>query len=89
MGGGVFSHDLQNQGKFGLALVCEDIDPMVIKPKSSEEELENIYVTFLSMGFLKSTLIASGDDGFVSYLELRAILIIGAYSCIYGNMRES
>lgn len=40
---------------------------MVIKPKSSEEELENIYVTFLSLGFLKSTLIASGDDGFVSH----------------------
>ena len=65
MGGGVFSHDSNNQGKFGLALVCDEVDPTIIKPKNSEEELENIYVTFLSIGFLKSTLIASGDDGFV------------------------
>lgn len=37
-----------------------------MKPKNSDEELENIYVTFLTIGFLKNTLIASGDDGFVS-----------------------
>lgn len=65
MGGGVFSYDTQNFNKFGLALVCDDIDPMMIKPKNSEDELENIYVSFLTMGFLKNTLIASGDDGFV------------------------
>ena len=48
-----------------MALVCDDIDPNVIKPQKTEEDLENIYVTFLSLGFLKNTLIASGDDGYV------------------------
>lgn len=51
--------------RFGLALLCDDIDPMALKPKNAEDDLEIIYVTFLSMGFLKSTLIASGDDGYV------------------------
>jgi len=31
MGGGVFSHDLQNQGRFGLALVCDELDPTTDK----------------------------------------------------------
>ena len=65
MGGGVFSHDIANKGRFGLALVSDDIDPNMDKHMKSDEELENIYVTFLAMGFLKSTIVVSGDDGFV------------------------
>ena len=64
-GGGVFSHDAQNQHKFGLALVCDELDPTIMKPRNDDEELENIYVTFLTIGFLKNTLIASADDGYV------------------------
>ena len=33
--------------------------------KIADDENENIEVTFLSMGFLNTTLIASGDDGHV------------------------
>ena len=66
VGGGVFSHDIQNQGRFGLTLVCDEVDPNLGKQTKNDEELENIYVTFLSMGFLKQTIVASGDDGFVS-----------------------
>lgn len=57
---------MQNQGRFGLALVCDEIDPTMDKQVKTDEELENVYVTFLSMGWLKKTLVASGDDGFVS-----------------------
>ena len=46
--------------------MCDEVDPFAIKPQNAEREVDNIYVTFLSMGFLKTTLIASGDDGFVS-----------------------
>jgi len=53
VGGGVFSHDIANKGRFGLALVSDDIDPNMDKHMKSDEELENIYVTFLAMGFLK------------------------------------
>jgi hypothetical protein len=48
-----------------LALVCDEIDPNMDKHLKNEEELENIYVTYLAMGFLKQTIVASGDDGFV------------------------
>jgi len=48
LGGGVYSHVNRQQGKFGLALVCEDIEPteeekMAIK----NEDVESVYVTFL------------------------------------------
>jgi hypothetical protein len=46
-------------------LVCDEIDPNLGKQVKTDEELENIYVTFLTMGWLKTTLVASGDDGFV------------------------
>ena len=62
----MFSHDIQNQGRFGLALVCDEVDSNLDKGAKNEEELENIFVTFLTMGFIKSTLVACGDDGFVS-----------------------
>jgi hypothetical protein len=55
-------------------LVCDDIDPFSIKPSNNEKETENIYVTFLSMGFIKSTLVASGDDGFLYLSEHERIL---------------
>ena len=48
-----------------MALVCDEIDPNMDKHLKNEEELENIYVTYLAMGFLKQTIVASGDDGFV------------------------
>ena len=75
MGGGVFSHDIANKGRFGLALVSDDIDPNMDKHMKSDEELENIYVTFLAMGFLKSTIVVSGDDGFVRKLLLFLIAL--------------
>jgi len=34
-------------------LVSDEIDPNMDKHMKAEEELENIYVTFLAMGFLK------------------------------------
>jgi hypothetical protein len=80
----VFSHDMQNQGRFGLALVCDEIDPNIGKEVKNDEELENIYVTFLTMGFLKNTLVASGDDGFVI-----KSLFDRYYSCTFGRMKES
>jgi hypothetical protein len=83
VGGGVFSHNIENQGRFGLALVSDEIDPSMDKHMKNEEELENIYVSFLAMGFLKQTIVASGDDGFVSFSEF--ILYI---SCIFGRMSE-
>ena len=49
----------------------------------NDEELENIYVTFLAMGFLKTTIIVSGDDGFVSIR-----LYSYNYSSICGRMKE-
>lgn len=82
MGGGVFSHDIANKGRFGLALVSDDIDPNMDKHMKSDEELENIYVTFLAMGFLKTTIVVSGDDGFVRHKS------ITFKSFIFGKMRE-
>ncbi len=49
----------------------------------NDEELENIYVTFLAMGFLKTTIVVSGDDGFV---RLFFLSIIYSFTC--GKMRE-
>jgi len=74
VGGGVFSHDIANKGRFGLALVSDDIDPNMDKHMKSDEELENIYVTFLAMGFLKSTIVVSGDDGFLYLWENERII---------------
>ena len=81
VGGGVFSHNIEKQGRFGLALVSDDIDPYMDKHMKNKEELENIYVSFLAMGFLNQTIVASGDDGFVSFF-LRA----QTFSCIFGRM---
>lgn len=83
VGGGVFSHEIQNQGRFGLALVCDEIDPTLGKTMKNDEELENIYVTFLSIGFLKTTIVASGDDGFVSHH------FVHSHSYTSGRMKGS
>ncbi len=72
----MFSYDNAHMNRFGLALVCDDIDPMAVKNKNSEDDLEIIYVTFLTMGFLKTTLIASGDDGYVSFIQLKLQLYL-------------
>ena len=66
----MFSHDIANKGRFGLALVCDEVDPNMDKHMKNDEELENIYVTFLAMGFLKSTIVVSGDDGFVRLINI-------------------
>lgn len=57
-----------------MALVCEDVDPFAYKNQHSEDELENIFVSFLSMAFLKNTLVASGDDGFLYLWEDERII---------------
>ena len=80
----MFSYDNAHMNRFGLALVCDDIDPMAVKNKNSEDDLEIIYVTFLTMGFLKNTLIASGDDGYVSICLCNI-----ACSYTYGKMKRS
>jgi len=74
LGGGVYSHDIQNQGKFGLALVCEDIDLLSVKQKTQDHDVDNIFVTFLSMGFLTTTILTSGDDGFLYMWENERII---------------
>lgn len=56
--------------------MCDEIDPTLDKNVKGDEELENIYVTFLTMGFLKNTIIASGDDGFVSINKDNRIIVI-------------
>ena len=48
LGGGVFSHAGKNHGKFGLGLVCEDIEPTDDEKNiMKHEDLETVYVTFL------------------------------------------
>lgn len=72
IGQGVFSHDKNNAGKFGLNLVCRETEMIntVLKNQQTrqgmmdlDEELENIYVTFLCAVYVQNTLITSGDDG--------------------------
>lgn len=72
----MYSHDIQNQGRFGLNLICDEIDPNLGKHTKNDEELENIYVTYLTMGFLNSVLVASGDDGFVRLKHCVYLLIV-------------
>jgi hypothetical protein len=82
---GVLSHNKNNNGKFGLNLVCQDTEMIntVLKNQknekkkkleSLEEELENIYVTFLCCGYIGDALITSGDDGFLYIWENQRIV---------------
>lgn len=84
-GAGVYSHNSNNVGKFGLNLVCQDTEIInsVLKNKKQsknsrinalDEELENIYVTFLCCGFIGETLITSGDDGYLYVWEGQRIV---------------
>jgi hypothetical protein len=58
LGGGVYSHVNRQHGKFGLALVCDDVEPTAEeKSAMKNEDLETIYVTFLCCTYLKDTLI--------------------------------
>lgn len=83
IGGAVYSHKKENTGKFGLALVCsesemEKIEKEKIKKRAGmkqvDEELENIYVTFLCAVNISDTLITSGDDGFLYMWEYQRII---------------
>lgn len=48
LGGGVYSHNAKQHGKFGLGLVCDDIEPTSEELNAiKKEDLETIYVTFL------------------------------------------
>lgn len=44
------------------------------KVNALDEELENIFVTFLCCGFINDTLITSGDDGFLYIWENERII---------------
>lgn len=87
IGQNVFSHEKSQQGKFGLNLVCEDAEMIntVLKNKQAaeakkvqvnaiDEELENIFVTFLCLGFINDTLITAGDDGYLYIWEHERIV---------------
>lgn len=75
----VFTNNKDNTGKFGLNLVCNESEMInaVLKNQRKQEggmnnfydELENIYVTFLCIGFMNDTLITTGDDGFIYIWE--------------------
>ena len=39
-----------------------------------DDELENIFVTFLCLGFINDTLITTGDDGFIYIWEHERII---------------
>lgn len=84
-GSGVYSHDKSNTGKFGLNLVCQDAEMIntvlknqqkqkMSKLNSLDEELENIFVTFLCCGFINDTLITAGDDGYLYIWEHERIV---------------
>jgi hypothetical protein len=48
---------------------------MFMKPNSKlDDDLENLYVTFLNMIFIGDTLITSGDDGFLYLWERERII---------------
>jgi len=44
------------------------------KMNAIDEELENIFVTFLSLGFIQDTLITAGDDGYLYIWEHERII---------------
>jgi len=42
--------------------------------KNNDEDLENIFVTFLAINFIQDTLITSGDDGFLYLWDRERII---------------
>ena len=49
-----------------MALVTDEIQQQQLaKQKMQDDDLENIYVTFLAICFIRDTLISCGDDGFL------------------------
>lgn len=49
-----------------MALVVDELHQEVYsKPKAAEDDLENIFVSFLCICFIRDTLVTSGDDGFL------------------------
>lgn len=56
------------------------------KLNSLDEELENIFVTFLCCGFINDTLITSGDDGYLYMWEQERIVrrIFGHEGAIFA-----
>mmetsp|Transcript_27298 Transcript_27298/g.41524 ORF Transcript_27298/g.41524 Transcript_27298/m.41524 type:complete len:94 (-) Transcript_27298:180-461(-) len=81
VGGKIYSHNKNPLGKFGLCLVSSEakIDEFGragsrSKMNAIDEELENIYVTFLCCDFLEDTLISSGDDGYMYIWENQRII---------------
>ena len=76
IGSTAYNHIPSNQGKFGLTLVIDEMQQqMFMKPNSKlDDDLENLYVTFLNMIFIGDTLITSGDDGFLYLWERERII---------------
>ena len=80
----VFHKNKENIGKFGLNLVSQDIDPKVnakseaLKRLHAKQmkstDIENIFVTFLCIGFINDTLITTGDDGYIYIWEQARIV---------------
>jgi hypothetical protein len=67
-----FNPNPARNGKFGLSLVSNDVAQPSMKQKTSqiqEEDLVNLYVTFLNISFIGNTLITSGDDGYIYMWE--------------------
>ena len=60
----VFSHDKQLNGKFGMKLVSDEKNIAKYDlPTNKDEDLVNIFVTFLVVHYIRETLISAGDDG--------------------------
>jgi hypothetical protein len=53
-----------------MALVTDEYhQQLYMKPVSEDSDLDNIFVSFLCICFLRDTLITSGDDGFLYLWE--------------------
>ena len=51
-----------------------ETQPLSASTVDLDEELENIYVTFLCCGYLEDTLFTAGDDGFLYIWEHQRII---------------
>lgn len=70
VGAGTAVKNITNQPKFGMALVTDEYHQQLYsKPLTEDSDLDNIFVSFLCICFLRETLITSGDDGFLYLWE--------------------
>lgn len=67
-GKGAYSHIPKNKGKYGLSIVSQD-GKQEEDNFMKNDDVENVYCTFLNCCFIGNTLITSGDDGYLYLWE--------------------